>query len=170
MIKIISENNNRCTVNHFIFACSFIYLFFFFFFFFLSKIIYWVTFMWVLFYTGYKLFANTLNLWVWINAKNKCPLKVKVFAVCLLGWKINRAKFVLLVCDTPTWPGICPYQTIIKLFQTVWELRPARCFHIWGDKYIMEKMEITLEHVWPLSMPLPNIIKIIQTIKKLWHI
>ena len=27
MTKIISENNNRCTVNDFIFVCSFIYLF-----------------------------------------------------------------------------------------------------------------------------------------------
>ena len=38
--KIISENNNRCTINDFVFACSFIlflFIYLFLFFFFLSK-------------------------------------------------------------------------------------------------------------------------------------
>ena len=37
--------------------------------------------------TGYTIFANTLNLLVYIfrnNNKNKCIVKVKVLAVCLL--------------------------------------------------------------------------------------
>ena len=87
MTKVISKNNNRCTVNDFIFARYFIYLFFIYFFFFFVKnhllVIYDV-----MICTGYTVFANTLNLCVYIfrnNSKNKCLLKVKVFAVCLLG-------------------------------------------------------------------------------------
>ena len=57
--------------------------------------------------TGSTIFANTLNLCVYMyifrnNSKSNCLIKVKVFAVRLLGGKINRAKVVILACDTPT--------------------------------------------------------------------
>ena len=55
--KTVSDNNKRCTVNDFIFACSFIYLFIFYFC--QNPLI--VT-SDVIICTGYKIFANTLNL------------------------------------------------------------------------------------------------------------
>ena len=57
MTKIISENNNRCTVNDFIFACSFILFFFFNF----CQNHLKVT-SDVIICTGYTIFAKTLNL------------------------------------------------------------------------------------------------------------
>ena len=57
MTKIISEKNKRCTVNDFIFVCSFIYLFIFLFC--QNHLI--VTYD-VIICTGYTIFANTLNL------------------------------------------------------------------------------------------------------------
>ena len=39
---------------------------------------------------------------------------------------------------------MCPYQTIIKLSQTVWELWPAQDFGMRGDKYKMEKVTVLL--------------------------
>ena len=42
----------------------------------------------VIIFTGYRIFANTLNLLAYIlksNSKNKCLIKIKVIAVCLLG-------------------------------------------------------------------------------------
>ena len=57
MTKIISENNNRCTVNDFIFACLF------YFFFCQNHLI--VTSDMII-CTGYTIFTNTLNLRVYI--------------------------------------------------------------------------------------------------------
>ena len=39
---------------------------------------------------------------------------------------------------------MCPYQTVIKLSQTVWELWPAQDFGMRGDKYKMEKVTVLL--------------------------
>ena len=61
---------------------------------------------------------------------------------------------------------------VIKLSQIVLELWPAQDFSIRGDKYIMEKVRVLLNTTclyWSLSIPLLNINKIFQNIKKLWH-
>ena len=57
MTKLISEKNNRCTVNDFIFVCSFIIIIFFIF----VKNHLLVT-SDAIIYTGYTIFANDLNL------------------------------------------------------------------------------------------------------------
>ena len=57
---------------------------------------------------------------------------------------------------------MCPYQTIIKLPQTVWELWPAQDFGMRGDKYKMEKVTVLLNTTCLLVL-IPNIIKIFQT-------
>ena len=63
--KIISEKKNRCTVNDFIFACSFIYLFIFLFIYFFNFCRNHLIFPSdVIICTGYTIFANTLNLLV----------------------------------------------------------------------------------------------------------
>ena len=59
---------------------------------------------------------------------------------------------------------------IIK-YLTVWELWPAQDFGFRGDNYIMKKVRIdsiAQDLFWLLSVPLPNIINISQTIRKLW--
>ena len=79
MTKIVSDKQYRCTANDFIFARSFIFLF-------LSKNHLSVT-SDVIICTRYTIFANPLNLGVYIfrnNSKNKCLVKIKVLAVCLL--------------------------------------------------------------------------------------
>ena len=50
---------------------------------------------------------------------------------------------------------------IIKLSQTVWELRPAQDFGIRGDKYIMEKVRVQ-EH----DMPTGPYLYLYQTLTK----
>ena len=84
MIKIISENNNWCSVNYFIF-CMFLYLFIFLFLFVENDLL--VT-SDVIVCIGYTISADTLNLCEYMfrnNSKNKCLVKIIVLAVCLLG-------------------------------------------------------------------------------------
>ena len=77
-----------------------------------------------------------------------------------------KKAFVLLECDTLTWYMSLP--NIIKS-QTVWELWPAEDFDFRGDTEESESCLSCIRHLfWSLSMPLPNIIRIFQTIKKLW--
>ena len=44
---------------------------------------------------------------------------------------------------------MCPYQTIIKLSQTVWELWPAQDFGMRGDEYKNGESDSTFEHDMP---------------------
>ena len=75
-----------CTVNDFIFACSFIF-YLFYFILFVKNHLRLVT-SEVIICTGYTIFEiyfEFMSVHIQNNSKNKCLVKVKVLAVCLLG-------------------------------------------------------------------------------------
>ena len=96
--------------------------------------------------TGYTKFANILNLWVYIfrnDSKNKCLVKVKELLYVYLDKKNQPIESYPCMLHTfLAWYMSLP--KIIKLSQTVCELRPAKNFGIRGDKYVMEKMGVFL--------------------------
>ena len=134
----------------------------FFFFLFLSKSS--IRDFWCYFCIGYTLFANTLNLCVYIfrnKGKNKWLVTVKVFAVCLLGWKINRAKVVILTCHMPTWLDICPFQKLSRHLKQ----NGSYGLHKSSASGKISTWWINWEYswTWHAYWSLPNIIKIFQT-------
>ena len=167
MTKIISENNSGCTVNVFIFACFFFFFFFFFVVVFFCQNNLIVT-SDVIICTGYTIFANTLNLWVYIfrnNSKKKMLCKSKGTCCMFIGVKNQQSKSCppCMLHTFLTWYMSLP--KIIKLSQTVWEIWHAQDFGIRGDKYIMEKVRVHLNTTCLLVLiyALPNINKIFQT-------
>ena len=73
--------------------------------------------------------------------------------------KKNKARVVFRAFDIPTWPDICPIKILSNNF---------RQYVSYSLHKISAQGEISTWHAyWSLFMPLPNIIKIFQTIMKL---
>ena len=74
----------------------------------------------------------------------------------------QKVGIVCLTCDMTTSPYLCVYQIFTKYF------KPLRSAQEFGLEIYSDKITRTWHAYWSLSMPVPNLIKIFQTIKKLW--
>ena len=54
----------------------------------------------------------------------------------------KRVRVVCLASDMPTGPPLHPYQILLNISQTVWELWPAQDFGFRGDNYITKTVRV----------------------------